>query len=148
MSALLGPRITGEWQDRERQIFVAELFAIPLLICFCRHELRGADLLLFVDNEAAVAAAIRGVSAAPDARILVEALHVLQLRLDLRIWIEWIDSKSNPADGFSREGLECEFASSEPMQLAELPDAIPPAGSCPWTWADQLLQHNPRVSAG
>ena len=143
ISAVLGTRITDEWLDREQQIFVAELFAIPLMICYCRDDLRGADLLLFVDNEAAVSAAIRGVSNAPDARVLVEVLQVLQLRLDLRIWVEWVDSKSNPADGFSREGVHCEFASSRRMLLADLPDAVPPAGKCPWKWADVLLNHRP-----
>ena len=102
-------------------------------------------MLLFVDNESAVAAIIRGATTATDARIIVETIHVLQLRLDIRLWVEWIDSKSNPADGFSREGIECAFAAAVPMELLSLPDAIPPAGKCPWAWADTLLTHEPRV---
>ena len=116
------------------------MFAIPILICQCRAQLLSSDLLLFVDNESAVAAVIRGVTKAPDARILIEAIHILQLRMGLRIWVEWIDSKSNPADGFSREGLSCSVAKSSTMELQELPDAIPPAGRCPWAWADCLMK--------
>ena len=110
LTALLGPSITDEWVEREQQIYLAELFAIPILLCQCRAQLTDSDLLLFVDNESAVAAVIRGVTKAPDARIIIETIHILQLRMNLRIWVEWIDSKSNPADGFSREGLSCEFA--------------------------------------
>ena len=39
----------------------------------------------YIDNESAMASLIRGATDAPDARALVEAIHVLQLRLDCRL---------------------------------------------------------------
>ena len=125
---------------REQQIYLAELFAIPLLIGRAAAHLQGRDLVLFVDNEGAVASVIRGSTSAPDARILMETIHILQLYLDCRIWFEWIDSKSNPADGFSRDGVSCSFAQSQAMELEDIHSA-PHAGTCPWAFAKALLAH-------
>ena len=63
-----------------------------------QHECAHRDLLVFVDNEAAVSALIRGGSRVADAAWLVELFHALALRLGSRAWIEWTDSESNPSD--------------------------------------------------
>ena len=62
-------------------------------------------MIAFVDNEAAVSTIIRGSSSTVDCTHLAELLHAILLKLSARIWVEWIDSDSNPADGLSRAGL-------------------------------------------
>ena len=37
---------------------------------------------------------------------MVQAAPWMWRKLDIRVWIEWIDSKSNPSDGLSRAGWE------------------------------------------
>ena len=38
---------------------------------------------------------------------------------DIRIWYEWIDSKSNPADGLSRDGLLDKWTKRQGWNLEE-----------------------------
>ena len=62
-------------------------------------------MVCFMDNEAAAAAAIRGASGEEDVDRIVQTAHLLWMHLGARVWIEWVDSKSNPSDGLSRLGL-------------------------------------------
>ena len=43
-----------------------------------------------------------------------------------RAWFEWIDSKSNPSDGLSRDGLEDPWTIAQDWDLKEVvaPDQI------------------------
>ena len=56
------------------------------------------------DNTAAVAAAIKGASAASDLCRISSAMHLAWAKLGVRTWVEWVDSDSNSADAISREG--------------------------------------------
>ena len=69
-------------------------------------DLLGRDLIAFCDNSAAVATLVRGLSNSEDANGMAEATHLFCLEEAIRIWIDWVDSKSNPADGLSRDGLQ------------------------------------------
>ena len=65
-----------------------------------------ADVLWFIDNEAAVASLIRANSLQPDVHLICLFAHAWIFKQGARIWYEWIDSASNPSDGLSRAGLE------------------------------------------
>ena len=78
----------------------------------------------FIDNESAVACAIRGGSNLPEVETAIQVAHLLWLRLGCRVWIEWVDSKSNPADGLSRLGLEDPWTKAQGWRL-EKPDDPP-----------------------
>ena len=69
-------------------------------------QLRGLDVVCFIDNEAAATAAIRGTSGQEDVNSIVQPAHLFWMYLDVRAWIWWVDSNSNPSDGLSRLGLE------------------------------------------
>ena len=77
--------------------------------------------MLFVDNEAAVSTLIRGTSVAEDSALMAELLHALCLILGCRLWVEWIDSESNPSDGLSREGLDDRWTRRQGYSPAALP---------------------------
>ena len=79
-----------------------------------------------IDNEAAASAGIRGSSDEPEVEIAVQVAHLIWLHLRCRVWIEWIDSKSNPADGLSRDGLQDQWTRQQGWQLSE-------AAEPPWT---------------
>ena len=131
-----------KWIPRAQQIFLAELTAVPLLLAREAETIRGEDCIFFVDNEAAVASLVRVSSVARDAAFVVQVVHALLTMLHTRCWFEWVDTKSNPADGLSRMGLQI------PQAAGPRPDwacSTMPAGrpwdsdENPWAVAQGLL---------
>ena len=50
--------------------------------------------------------------------------HLSCAGLDTKVWFQWINSDSNPADGLSRGGLDDPWARRQPwnLQAYEVPD--------------------------
>ena len=107
------PQVTAGWKRRVQQIFPAEAVALVIATWALHTHFKHSDVTWFIDNEAAAAAGIRGASGEPDVTAIVQAAHLLWLNLGTRVWIEWIDSASNPSDGLSRAGLQ------DPWTLAQ-----------------------------
>ena len=80
--------------------------------------LTGQDVVVFVDNEVAASAFMRGASSSQDVCCVVQAVHWLALRSGMRFRVEGIDSKSNPSDGLSRAGLGEAWTQEQGWQLA------------------------------
>ncbi|CAE7402748.1 unnamed protein product [Symbiodinium sp. CCMP2456] len=83
----------------------AARFAAPVLQRCQYGDNPRRDLLWFIDNQAAVAAAVKTASAEEDVFEIAHMAALLRARLQCRCWFEWIDSDSNPSDGLSRDGL-------------------------------------------
>ena len=49
------------------------------------------------------------------------ALHAIFARLGVRVWIEYVESASNPSDGLSRAGLEDAWTVAQGWTLKEVP---------------------------
>ena len=124
VAAVLSQHTLDTWVDRKTQIFPAEAFAPLLMIEFHGEQLRGKDIIIFVDNEAAAAALIRGSSSSADVGLIVQAFHWKLHQLQARVWIEWIDSESNPADGLSRDGIRDEWTRMQGWKLMEAPERL------------------------
>ena len=124
--------VFDSWNPRHTQIFPAEAFAVYAAVWHHREQLQGQDLIAFVDNEGAAAALIRGSSAVDDVGCMRQALHWLLLGIICRIWIEWIDSDSNPSDGLLRDGLADPWTIEQNWELS--------VGSLP-PWQSDLGQH-------
>ena len=110
--------IISQWTPRKTQIYPGEALcalAVPLLHA---GELRGADVLWFIDNEAAASAVIRGQSKTEDVHGIALTAAMCVQHLNARVWVEWIDSESNPSDGLSRAGVSDPWTCSQPWQLA------------------------------
>ena len=103
--------------------------ADPRLFC-------GRDVLCFIDNEAAASTIIRGATREEDVQGIAELTQFLWAALQCRVWIEWIDSDSNPSDGLSRDGLLCEWCSSRGV-TPEL--AAPPTWTSPAVLLESLV---------
>ena len=130
------------WKERTQQIYLAELTAVPLLLARHAQHFSGNDALFFIDNEGALAALIRMGSGEADAELVAQIVHALATMLNCRVWWDWVDSKSNPADALSRIGLQTEEVRRGEWQGEQLAP-FPPwrLGDSPWAIARQLLQH-------
>ena len=120
----LPPAIWDTWTLREQYIFPAETVALPLGTWALYEHLLAQDVIWFIDNEAAASCAIRGSSNLPEVEAAVQAAHLLWLHLRCRVWIEWVDSDSNPADGLSRLGFQDPWTQRQGWRLAH--PGVPP----------------------
>ena len=128
--------VLDSWKQRKQQIFPAESFA-PIMASVADPLLfRGRDVLWFIDNEAAASTIIRGATREEDVQGIAELTQFFWASLRCRVWIEWIDSDSNPSDGLSREGLLCEWCSSRGVKPEV---ATPPAWSSPSVMLESLI---------
>ena len=82
----------------------------------------------FNDNIAAVYTLVNGASKVEDAASLAWALHLRLTGLSSPVWWEWLQSKSNIADGGIREGLSCHYAKSVGCRIKEVSCPLPPWG--------------------
>ena len=63
------------------------------------------DLVLFLDNDAALRALIKSNSSSPVLQDLLLRLNEFEMAHDVNIWFERIASASNPADAPSRDDI-------------------------------------------
>jgi len=124
--------------------FPAEALCGLVVPTLHQQLLASRDVIWFIDNEAAASCLIRGASGQPDVANIVQSAHIFFLSLGCRVWIEWIDSQSNPADGLSRDGLSDTWSVKQGWSLAVavLPDWLcrPGAPQDLWESFAQSLQ--------
>ena len=59
----------------------------------------------------------RGRSGCADLDYLAQRIHLHSYSTDTRIWVEYVESNANWADGTSREGPSCKWAASHGFQV-------------------------------
>ena len=94
----------AELAEGESPIFLYELCAAILMV-YVANEWNDATprtCVLCVDNQAAVAALIKGSSSSDLAGVLVNLFWNVAARGNTRRWIEYVNTKSNTADYPSR----------------------------------------------
>ena len=106
-------------EHKQTYITPAEAFAVYAALAQHSPDLQAQDLFVFIDNEAAAAALIRGDSTSHDIAVLAQACQWIALAHDIRIWFEWVDTASNISDGLSRDGLADEWTCAQGWHLAE-----------------------------
>ena len=55
---------------------------------------------------------------------VAQAAHWKLHCLGARMWVEWIDSDSNPSDGLSRDGLDDQWALNQDWELEVAPKKL------------------------
>ena len=110
--------VVSAWVQRRTQIYLAETYAVLAALYDHRHDLEGRGVLVFVDNEAAASSIIRGAPRMEDVGTMVHLIHILAHSYGMRLWVEWIDSESNPSDGLSRDGLRDRWTLQQQWSLA------------------------------
>ena len=105
-------------KPRETQIIPLELLASAGLLYSLGEQVRGRDVIFFIDNQSVCAALAKGCSKSEDLQAYTTCWHRLAQLLGCRVWFEWVDSKSNPADELSRKGTS-EY--SKDVEILRLP---------------------------
>ena len=90
------------WLPKETYMNQLELFACPLALNTWSTTLSNRQVLLFIDNDAAASALVRGYSPRQDSYALVGDFWLAASSSRLSVYIDRVESKSNPADGPSR----------------------------------------------
>ena len=79
-----------------------ELLAAPLAWHTWRSKLQDSSALLFIDNNGAAANLVKGYSPQVDSSAIVGHFWLLASSMKSSVYIDRVESKSNPADGPSR----------------------------------------------
>ena len=128
-------RVPQSWharmKPRKTQIEVYEAIATVVALYTFAPYVEGSDLWLFVDNTGAQAAITKGVGGEDDVNAIASAFWTQAAAEDLGIWVERVDSESNPADVPSRDTPDTPFGVTSCDFLTELGaqqlQAVPPA---------------------
>jgi hypothetical protein len=118
----------GDWSWNLNPIMKVEFYAVLMGFVQSLPELIGCDLLWFIDNTSALAAAVRGSSSDPDVASMTQLLYVLAYSADVRIFGEYVESDSNWADGASRDLLDDPWARANGFVLGIMREFRVPRG--------------------
>ena len=126
-------------QDKEGIIYELELFAAIRGAKDLLRNTRHHDVVLFCDNEAALACLIGGRADGEVAAALLSKLIELEESHDICFWFEWVASQCNPADAplCATSQVQPELDSAH----SSLDAAVPVRG----VWRSRLVQ---RLSPG
>ena len=124
--------VVDSWIKRETYITQAELLILPVVMLAdsLSTNLQDRDIIWFVDNQAAMGAAIKAGSSVEDMSEVVFIHNLAAIRLSVRIWYEYVPSALNISDPLSREGL------SDPSVAGKL-------SSGEWRHANLTVDWNP-----
>ena len=105
------------WLPRKTQIAQVELLAIKAAIEAFGPEAEGKRLIVLVDSESALGAAIKGYSTKEDISDLVTELWEAISRFGLIVYFDRVSTDANIADGPSRNNFavakECDWVEQE-----------------------------------
>lgn len=105
-SLAVEPEILALWLPKQNHMSQLELLAAPFAISTWKSKCSNRSILLFVDNNGAAANLVKGYSAQVDSAAIVGHFWLLAASLKLSVYIDRVESKSNIADGPSREEFE------------------------------------------
>ena len=123
-------QLAARWRSlgKNQVICQAELLAVPIAIATWLPILNGRDVLVFIDNDPAREALIRGTSVSEDSTNYVRACRLLCANAGLAPWYARVASPSNLSDLPSRGDFQLLLDSGaicvEPSSLACEPDLV------------------------
>ena len=104
-------------------IFGLELIAIVLAIYHARATLRNRAVVIYTDNNAALAALINGDSSSLAAYALIAVFWFLAASFNIAIWLERVETKRNIADLPTR-GVTLPFPAREQGEFHRVIEAL------------------------
>ena len=110
---LIDDRVLGLWP--EDQVVIAQLELLMILqglLCF-PDAFRSRSGIWWVDNVAALMALVKGTGRNSSLDAMAQMIHLLLFHLQVQLWFEWIESKSNWTDSISRLGMADPFWRSQ-----------------------------------
>ena len=82
----------ASWAPRRQQIYPGETLCGLVVPVLHPDRFRNADVIWYIDNEAAASSLVRGSSIQLDVHMIAQYAQVVLHRLGARTWWEWIDS--------------------------------------------------------
>ena len=94
--------LVNTWLTKETYMGQLEILAAPFAFSTWKERLANRSVLLFIDNDAAAASLVKGYSPKGDSAQIVGEFWILVAMLRSHVYIDRVESKSNIADGPSR----------------------------------------------
>ena len=91
--------------ERETVIFKLESLAVYLSLQLFETTIRGANIVMFTDNEGVHGAFVRNWTENAFVQKIIDEVGTAEECLNVFIWYERVPSSSNPADTLSRGEL-------------------------------------------
>ena len=125
VAAHVAKRAVSAWREhgQKQVIGQGELHPIACALSTWADKLRDRDCIIFVDNNSAKDAIIRGDSSHPASRAFVDSVRTSAAALGCGMWLERVPSPSNVADWPSRGApAPLPKAGAERVGLVEPPE--------------------------
>ena len=96
----------AHWRERSQYVGQLELLAAVAVYYSLAAELRGREVIHFIDNSGAMACLIKNYSSDRDSSRIVHTFWALAGALEIDVWFEYVRSAANIADWPSRDKLD------------------------------------------
>lgn len=116
--------------DITSKIAYLELYAVLVAFETFGAQIENRRTILYIDNSAALYAVIRGRSRVLSQCRLAHALSRMRTDRGIMLWADYVSSKENIADGFSRDDLLEAFKKEFRVKMVE--PSAPAIGAFPW----------------
>ena len=95
-----------KWLPKKTHMGQLELLAAPFAFATWEHRLQKRPVLLWIDNDSAASSLVKGYSPQLDSAPIVGDFWLMISQLQSSVYIDRVESKSNLADGPSRNSFE------------------------------------------
>ena len=96
----------AHWRERSQYVGQLERLAAVAVYYSLAAELRGREVIHFIDNSGAMACLIKNYSSDRDSSRLVHTFWALACALEIDVWFEYVRSAANIADWPSRDKFD------------------------------------------
>ncbi len=124
----LPKELLSKWTYNVTPIQKVEGYAVLHGLLLAWRELRGRDVVWFIDNTSALASIVKGASRDVDLDCIVQTAYFVAYAGNIRLWWEYIPSAANWADGASRHLTHDDWARDNGFHLLEVPPLDLPYG--------------------
>ena len=144
-SLVVGPDVMRLLAQREQYVGQLEVMAGVAAYTSLPEQLRGRDVIHFIDNTGALFGMAKGYSGDDDSARMIHAFHTVLAAIDCNVWLEYVQSGANISDLPSRGKFEL-LAEMGSIQFEMV---IPPVGGDWWrVYTSLFMKLAPRPSAG
>ena len=126
---------------KKQKIGQCEILAAAMVYTSMPDVFRGREAIHWIDNTSAISCLLHGYSGKLDSALMVNAFHLYNAGLKVRVHFEYVESKANVADLPSRQEFTYLLLS---LAAKRVPTFIHPAG----TWSGPLKRFLLDASSG
>jgi len=120
--------LTASFVPRKSQIMAAELMGPLLGLAYCGPRIASTAATFYVDNLSALCAIVKGGSKRVDLAGVACGIQFGLHLLDVKGWVDYVESESNLTDGGSRTGANDPMAAGYGVHLKDIKDFSLPEG--------------------